>query len=238
VYAAMMESMDAAVGQVLAKLDDQGLADNTVVCFTSDNGGLSTSEGSPTSNLPFRGGKGWLYEGGIRVPYLIRWPGVTAPGSTCDVPVCSIDFLPTLLETAGASEHAGEVVDGQSLVPLLKSARADESGAWNEPTLFWHYPHYSNQGGFPGVRSGTEIGSSSSATRTAACTCSTWRTIRSSSRTSPSRSPRSRRTCGTGCTHGMEKWARSSCRRKTVANPGGLEFQCRGNSSASVAMSL
>jgi arylsulfatase A-like enzyme len=150
VYAAMMESMDAAVGQVLSKLDELGLADNTVVCFTSDNGGLSTSEGSPTSNLPFRGGKGWLYEGGIREPYLIKWPGATEPGSTCDVPVCSIDFLPTLLEIAGATAHAGDVVDGRSLVPLLKSGGADEAHGWKERPLFWHYPHYSNQGGFPG----------------------------------------------------------------------------------------
>jgi arylsulfatase A-like enzyme len=150
VYAAMVESMDAAVGRVLAKLDEQGLAGNTVVCFTSDNGGLSTSEGSPTSNLPFRGGKGWLYEGGIREPYLVKWPGVTEPGSRCEAPVCSIDFLPTLLEIAGSSEHAGATVDGRSLVPLLR--RPDESSAstWNERPLFWHYPHYSNQGGFPG----------------------------------------------------------------------------------------
>ncbi len=149
VYAAMVESMDAAVGQVLARLDELGLTGNTIVCFTSDNGGLSTSEGSPTSNLPYRGGKGWLYEGGIREPFLIRWPGVTEPGSTCDSPVCSIDFLPTLLEAAGANEHAGDVVDGRSLQPLLSSSNAAASDFSTRP-LFWHYPHYSNQGGFPG----------------------------------------------------------------------------------------
>ena len=150
VYAAMVESMDTAVGQVLAKLDESGLAENTVVCFMSDNGGLSTSEGAPTSNLPFRGGKGWLYEGGIREPFLVKWPGVTEPGSTCDAPAGSIDFLPTLLEIGGASEHAGEVIDGRSLVPLLKSPDAGASQDWDERPLFWHYPHYSNQGGFPG----------------------------------------------------------------------------------------
>ena len=148
VYAAMVEAMDAAVGRVLARLEDLGLAENTIVCFTSDNGGLSTSEGSPTSNLPYRGGKGWLYEGGIREPFLIRWPGVTEPGSTCDVPVCSIDFLPTLLEAAGVGEHAGDVVDGRSLIPLL--AGDDGLDDWSDRPLYWHYPHYSNQGGFPG----------------------------------------------------------------------------------------
>ncbi len=150
-YAAMVESMDTAVGRVLAKLKELGLEENTIVCFTSDNGGLSTSEGSPTSNLPLRGGKGWVYEGGIRVPYLVKWPGVTRPGSVCDVPVNSLDFYPTLLEAAGAKLRPGQVVDGFSLVPVLKGGRELQREA-----LFWHYPHYSNQGGFPGgaVRAG------------------------------------------------------------------------------------
>src|SRR6185503_8121735 len=91
-----------------------------IVCFTSDNGGLSTSEGSPTSNLPYRGGKGWVYEGGIRTPFIVRWPGVTKPASTCDAPVMSMDFHPTLLDAAGAGGNAGAIVDGVSLVPLLK----------------------------------------------------------------------------------------------------------------------
>jgi arylsulfatase A-like enzyme len=150
-YAAMVESMDAAIGTVLAKLDALGLSDDTIVCFTSDNGGLSTSEGSPTSNLPLRGGKGWVYEGGIREPLVVKWPGVTKPGSECDVPVMSIDFYPTLLEAAGATRQANQIVDGQSLVPLLKGAQT-----LDRDTLYWHYPHYSNQGGFPGgaIRSG------------------------------------------------------------------------------------
>lgn len=142
IYAGMMESMDSAVGLVLDKLEELGIADNTLVCFTSDNGGLSTSEGLPTSNLPLRGGKGWTYEGGIREPYLIRWPGVTKPGSTNSTPVCSIDFFPTIMEAAGVSiEHK---IDGQSLVPLL-----NHSGSLNRDALYWHYPHYSNQGGIP-----------------------------------------------------------------------------------------
>ena len=93
VYGAMVEAMDLAVGKVLKKLEELGLEDEVVVAFTSDNGGLSTSEGSPTSNLPLRGGKGWLYEGGIREPFLVRWPGKTKPGSVCSHPVMSTDFF-------------------------------------------------------------------------------------------------------------------------------------------------
>lgn len=143
-YAAMVECMDRAVGQVLKQLEELGLAENTVVVFFSDNGGLSTSEGSPTSNLPLRGGKGWVYEGGIREPMIIRWPGVTPPGSVCNEPVISVDFLPTLLEIAGVSSPDGRTIDGISLVPALRGEPLPER------SLFWHYPHYSNQGGFPG----------------------------------------------------------------------------------------
>lgn len=145
VYGGMVEAMDMAVGKVLSKLDDLGLAENTVVLFTSDNGGLSTSEGSPTSNLPLRGGKGWLYEGGIREPYLVRWPGVVAAGSTCGVPVISTDFYPTMLDMAGLSLRPEQHQDGVSLVSLLKGEKRLERDA-----LYWHYPHYGNQGGFPG----------------------------------------------------------------------------------------
>ncbi len=150
-YAAMMESMDTAVGRVLDKLDELGLTKSTAVFFMSDNGGLSTSEGSPTSNLPLRGGKGWLYEGGIREPFLIRWPGVTPPNSQCDVPVISTDFYPTILEVAGQPLRSENHLDGQSLVPLLRGGEQ-----LDRDDLYWHYPHYSNQGGFPGgaIRSG------------------------------------------------------------------------------------
>ncbi len=146
VYAAMVEAMDTAVGHVLGALDDLELADNTIVCFMSDNGGLSTSEGSPTSNLPLRGGKGWLYEGGIREPFIIRAPGVASPGSTCDIPVISTDFYPTLLELTGQQLRPEQHLDGLSLVPLLNGAEGLARDA-----LFWHYPHYSNQGGIPGA---------------------------------------------------------------------------------------
>jgi len=145
VYGGMVEAMDQAVGKVLDKLEQLNLAKNTVVFFTSDNGGLSTSEGSPTSNLPLRGGKGWLYEGGIREPYLVRWPGVTPPGSTCDVPVTSTDFYPTILAMAGLPPNPEQHKDGRSLVPLLRGEKKLTRDA-----LYWHYPHYGNQGGFPG----------------------------------------------------------------------------------------
>ena len=144
-YAAMVEAMDQAVGKVLAKLEELGLDDNTAVMLMSDNGGLSTSEGSPTSNLPLRGGKGWVYEGGIREPFMIRWPGVAKPGSTCDVPVISTDFYPTMLEMAGLPPRPRQHRDGVSLVPLLRGGKRLDRDA-----IYWHYPHYSNQGGFPG----------------------------------------------------------------------------------------
>lgn len=143
VYAAMVEAMDLAVGKVLSKLDDLDLRDNTLVIFTSDNGGLSTSEGWPTSNLPLRGGKGWMYEGGIREPLLVRWPGVVEPGRVIETPVSSPDFFPTLLAATGAKSEPGQVFDGVNLVPVLKGESLPER------SLFWHYPHYGNQGGAP-----------------------------------------------------------------------------------------
>ncbi len=142
VYAAMVEAMDLAVGKVLKQLDDSGIADKTVVVFTADNGGLSTSEGSPTSNLPLRGGKGWVYEGGIREPWIIRYPGVTQPGSVSSEPICSIDLLPTV--TASANVKLTHEVDGIDIRPALQGKSLQRQ------SLYWHYPHYSNQGGFPG----------------------------------------------------------------------------------------
>ena len=150
-YAAMVESVDNQVGRVLDKLRELNLDRDTIICFTSDNGGLSTSEGSPTSNLPLRGGKGWLYEGGIREPFLIAWPGVVRPGGVEDTPVISTDFYPTLLNLAGLPAEPAQHLDGVSLAPLLLN-----DGPIKRRDLFWHYPHYSNQGGFPGgvIRSG------------------------------------------------------------------------------------
>jgi arylsulfatase A-like enzyme len=152
VYASMVESMDAAVGVVLDSIDAAGLADRTIIIFFSDNGGLSTSEGHPTSNLPLRAGKGWLYEGGIREPCIVAAPGVTFPGTECGSPISSNDFLPTVLELCGVASADSRPLDGRSFVPSLMAP--DE--ALEPRTLHWHYPHYGNQGGAPSgaIRSG------------------------------------------------------------------------------------
>lgn len=142
-YAAMLEQMDSAIGRVLAAVKAEGLDERTIVIFTSDNGGLSTAEGSPTSNLPLRAGKGWPYEGGIRVAWIIRAPGVTRPGAVCDTPVISVDFYPTILELTGQPMKRQQQFDGKSLVALL------EGKTLSRGPLFWHYPHYGNQGGAP-----------------------------------------------------------------------------------------
>jgi arylsulfatase A-like enzyme len=143
VYAAMVEAMDQAVGTVLDALDHHGVADDTVVIFFSDNGGLSTSEGSPTSNLPLRAGKGWIYEGGIRSPLIIRWPKAVAAGSTSNLPIISTDFYPTLLAACGLDPLPDQHLDGVNLLPVLKGGEVDRG------PIFWHYPHWGNQGGIP-----------------------------------------------------------------------------------------
>lgn len=143
VYASMVESLDRAVGRVLETLREQGIEQNTIVVFTSDNGGLSTSEGRPTSNLPLRAGKGWIYEGGIREPTIVRWPGVTNPGSESDAVVTSTDYYPTLLEAAGLPRADDQHVDGKSFVAALRGE------PYQRGPVFWHYPHYGNQGGSP-----------------------------------------------------------------------------------------
>ena len=143
IYAGMMESMDDAVGIVLDKLDELGLMDNTIICFTSDNGGVSSGDAFATSNLPLRGGKGRQWEGGIREPYYIYAPGTTTAGSVSAVPVSGIDWYPTLLELAGIDVPQQQKVDGISLLPVLQGQAIDNRA------LFWHYPHYGNQGGEP-----------------------------------------------------------------------------------------
>ncbi len=144
VYAGMVESMDAAVGRVLSTLDELGLTEDTIVVFTSDNGGLSTSEGSPTSNLPLRAGKGWMYEGGIREPTIVRWPGHGKPGTSSDALVLSTDFYPTLLEMAGLPLRPDQHVDGESFTAVI-----DGTTATVRETACWDYPHNGNQGGSP-----------------------------------------------------------------------------------------
>lgn len=146
IYAGMVETMDTAVGMVLDKLQALGIANNTIVCFTSDNGGVSSGDAFATSNLPLRGGKGRQWEGGIREPFYIKAPGITQPGTTSAVPVHGIDWYPTLLELAGVPLPKDHTIDGVSLVPLLKS---EPTEALTERPLFWHYPHYGNQGGEP-----------------------------------------------------------------------------------------
>jgi arylsulfatase A-like enzyme len=143
VYAGMVEAMDLAVGKVLDALQRLNLAGNTVVILMSDNGGLSTSEGSPTSNIPLRAGKGWMYEGGIREPLIIRAPGITKPGSVCSDAVISTDFYPTMLDLARLPARPQQHLDGVSLLALLRG------GSLEPRPLFWHYPHYGNQGGRP-----------------------------------------------------------------------------------------
>ncbi|MFT4550987.1 MAG: arylsulfatase A-like enzyme [Verrucomicrobiales bacterium] len=150
IYAGMVESMDSAIGVVLDKLRALGLDENTVVIFTSDNGGVSSGDAFSTSNLPYRGGKGRQWEGGIREPYYVRAPGVTKPGTTTPIPVTGTDFYPTILELAGLPAMPAQHVDGVSLVPVLKGGKIPDRD------LFWHYPHYGNQGGEPSsvIRSG------------------------------------------------------------------------------------
>ncbi len=143
VYAGLVEQMDDAVGFVLHTLDELGLKENTVIIFTSDNGGVASGDNFATSNLPLRGGKGYQWEGGIKEPYLISVPWLHQNGTECDVPVSGTDFYPTILELTGVAQRPEEHIDGVSLVPLLNGKTIS-----NRP-LYWHYPHYGNQGGDP-----------------------------------------------------------------------------------------
>lgn len=145
VYAAMVESMDNAIGVVLNKIKQAGLEESTIVVFFSDNGGLSTSEGTPTANTPLRAGKGWLYEGGIREPMIIKYPNRIMQGTVCDVPVISNDFYPTLLQLANLPLLKQQHTDGVSIAPLFENKKIKRDA------LYWHYPHYGNQGGSPGA---------------------------------------------------------------------------------------
>jgi arylsulfatase A len=143
-YAAMMETMDDCVGLVLKKLKDLGLDEKTLVIFTSDNGGLSVLEfpgGPSTHNTPYRGGKGYVYEGGLREPTIIRWPKKIKP-AVIDTPIIHLDFVPTLLTLAGI--EVPKNLDGINIAPLLLG-----SGQIAPRKFFWHFPHYNNQGGRP-----------------------------------------------------------------------------------------
>lgn len=130
-HAATVEAVDLNVGRIMATLDRLALTDDTVVIFTSDNGG------TPQFTAPLRGSKGQLYEGGIRVPCVVAWPGIARPGRSCEEPVASIDIYPTLLELAGIARPARQILDGVSLVPVLRGAALPA-----RPRLFWHFPCY------------------------------------------------------------------------------------------------
>lgn len=144
IYGGLVETMDDAVGIVLKALKDNGLDDNTIVVFTSDNGGVASGDHYATSNLPLRGGKGYQWEGGIREPYFIKIPGLKTAGSAIEFPVINTDFYPTLLDMANLPLAPQQHKDGISLKPLLEGKKLNV----NRP-LFWHYPHYGNQGGEP-----------------------------------------------------------------------------------------
>ena len=144
VYAAMVEHLDTSIGRIMKKLDDLDLADRILVIFFSDNGGLYQAYGgyrgqkeSVTSNAPLREEKGTLYEGGIRVPLIVRWPGVIRSGTTCKEPVTSVDFYPMFLDVLGAKGPANQSLDGESLLPLL-----EQTGTLDRDAIYWHYPHY------------------------------------------------------------------------------------------------
>ncbi len=144
-YAAMMEEMDTAVGRVLEKLDELKLTEKTLVVFTSDNGGLHVPElkdDPPTHNTPYRAGKGFLYDGGIRVPLIVRWPGVVKPASVTEEPAISTDWTPTFLAACGLKPD--DPLDGVNLLPVLRHEKVASRA------LFWHVPHYTNQGSRPG----------------------------------------------------------------------------------------
>jgi arylsulfatase A len=143
VFAAMVESMDQSFGRVIAKVKELGLDDNTIIIFFSDNGGRAngTSTNSSTSNLPLRGAKGWLYEGGIRVPLIVRWPDHNKQGFICDEPVTSIDFYPSILDMIGCPVPGEQEIEGVSIVPLLNGKKK-----LNRDAIYWHFPHYSNHG--------------------------------------------------------------------------------------------
>ncbi|MGD8499255.1 MAG: sulfatase-like hydrolase/transferase [Phycisphaerales bacterium] len=155
-YAAMVEHLDTNIGRILKKLDDLDLAGRTIVIFFSDNGGLHQAYGGyrgerqiVSTNAPLRDEKGTLYEGGIREPLIIRWPGAIDAGTTCSVPVSSVDFYPTFLEVVGADGEPDHVLDGKSMLPLLK-----QTGTLERDAIYWHYPHYHHSRPAGAIRQG------------------------------------------------------------------------------------
>jgi arylsulfatase A-like enzyme len=144
VYAAMIKSLDENIGRLFDALKETGQYDDTIIFFTSDNGGLSSAEGSPTCNKPLSEGKGWMYDGGVREPLIIKWKDNIKAGTSIDEMAISMDFYPTILAMAGMESE--KQTDGLSLCRILKK----ETHKLNRKAVFWHYPHYGNQGGTPG----------------------------------------------------------------------------------------
>jgi arylsulfatase A len=155
-YAAMVEHLDNSTGRIMNKLDELNLTNRTIVIFFSDNGGLYQAYGGyrgkreiVSTNEPLRGEKGTLYEGGIREPLIIRWPGVVKPGTTCNSPVISVDFYPTFLDIVGVKGNPSHILDGESILPLLR-----QTGTLKRNTIYWHYPHYHHSRPAGAVRNG------------------------------------------------------------------------------------
>ena len=156
VYAAMVEHLDTHTGRILKKLDDLDLAERTIVIFFSDNGGLREAYGGyggprqiVSTNAPLRDEKGTLYEGGIREPLIVRWPGVVKSGTECNIPVTSVDFYPTFLEIVGAKGSPNQPLDGESILPLLR-----QTGTLDRDAIYWHYPHYHHSRPAGAIREG------------------------------------------------------------------------------------
>ena len=144
IYAAMIENLDTNIGRLFQSLEDEGLSENTLIVFTSDNGGLSTAEGAPTCNIPMSEGKGWAYEGGVRVCQIARWPNKIKAGSICSDNVTSTDLYPTFLQAAQLPLQPEQHADGISLCATM----VDQTPLQDRP-IFWHFPHYGNQGDSP-----------------------------------------------------------------------------------------
>lgn len=143
VYAGLIEQMDSAIGNVIDHLEGLGILDNTIILFTSDNGGVVSGDNYSTSLRPIRGGKGTQWEGGIRVPFIIRDPHIKSAQKVIETPVIGMDIYPTALDLCGLSQYPSKHVDGVSIKPLLKGKKISNR------SLYWHYPHYGNQGGEP-----------------------------------------------------------------------------------------
>lgn len=143
VYGGLVETMDDAVGIVMKSLKENNLDKNTIVVFTSDNGGVTSGDNYSTNNMPLKGGKGYQWEGGIRIPYIINVPWMNLQGKSNSTPVSGSDFYPTILELVGLSSKSKSQIDGKSIVPVLEGKSIEER------PLYWHYPHYGNQGGRP-----------------------------------------------------------------------------------------